>query len=142
MGVVYDNLAWCDTFIFSTSNRWGSHSALGQKIIERMNTLENRATTYGEPYPLRGKKLGVVVTGQHWQTGKVGNHLLEVFRWFGFATQPGDANFLGWQRTRDPFIEQVGNNKPVVEKWEQSPQGLTAIETWVRAVATSNTVYV
>jgi hypothetical protein len=67
---------------------------------------------------------------------------LEVFRWFGFATQPDDANALGWQRTRDPFIEQVGNNRPIVEKWEQSPQGISAIETWVRAVATSRTVYV
>ena len=142
MGLVYDNLAWCDTFIFSTSTRWGSQSALAQKIIERMNTLENRATTYGEPYPLRGKKLGVVVTGQHWQTGKVGNHLLEVFRWFGFATQDGDANFLGWQRTRDPFIEQDGNNQPVVERWEQTPRGIEAVDLWAREVATSRTVYV
>lgn len=142
MPVVYDNLAWCDTFIFSTSNRWGSHSALGQKIIERMNTLENRAVTYGEPYPLRGKKLGIVVTGQHWQTGRVGNHLLEVFRWFGFATQEDDANFLGWQRTRDPFIEQDGNNKPIVERWENTPGGMKAIQTWAEAVATSRTVYV
>ena len=142
MSVVYDNLAWCDTFIFSTSNRWGSHSALGQKVIERMNTLENRATTYGEPYPLRGKKLGVVVTGQHWQTGRVGNHLLEVFRWFGFATQPDDATLLAWQRTRDPYVEQVGNNKPVVEKWENTPDGIRAIEKWALSVATARTVYV
>lgn len=142
MPIIYDNLAWCDTFVFSTSTRWGSHSALAQKIIERMNTLENRATTYGEPYPLKGKRLGVVVTGQHWQTGRVGNHLLEVFRWFGFATQPDDATVLAWQRTRDPFIEQVGNNRPVVERWEQTPEGLRAVETWARAVATSKTVFV
>lgn len=48
----------------------GSHSALCQKIIERMDTLENRASSYGEPYPLRGKKLGVVATGLHWHTGR------------------------------------------------------------------------
>ena len=65
-----------------------------------------------------------------------------VFRWFGFATQEDDANFLGWQRTRDPFIEQDGNNKPIVERWENTSGGMKAIQTWAEAVATSRTVYV
>ena len=82
------------------------------------------------------------MTGQHWQTGRVGNHLLEVFRWFGFATQPDDATLLAWQRTRDPYVEQVGNNKPVVEKWENTPEGIRAIEKWALSVATARTVYV
>jgi len=142
MGVVYDNLEWCDTFIFSTSTRWGSQSALAQKVIERMNTLENRATSYGEPYPLLGKKLGIVVTGLHWHTGKVGLHLLETLRWFGFATQSDDANVIAWQRSRDPFFEHPDNDKPYAEKWEDSRDGQDALRKWATAVATSTTTFV
>ena len=142
MGVIYDNLKWCSTFVLSTSTRWGSHSALCQKIIERMNTLENRAVSYGQPYPLKGKKLGIVVTGLHWHTGKVGSHLLETMRWFGFATQPDRSNVLAWQRSRDPFFEHPDNDKPYVERWETTPQGIAAAEDWARAVLTSGTVFV
>jgi multimeric flavodoxin WrbA len=142
MPVIYDNLAWCDTFIFSTSTRWGSQSALAQKVIERMNTLENRAVSYGEPYPLLGKRLGIVVTGLHWHTGKVSEHLLETLRWFGFATQPDKSNILAWQRSRDPYFEHPDNDKPYVERWENTERGQEAVREWARAVATSNTLFV
>jgi hypothetical protein len=72
--VIYDGLKWADTVVFCTSTRWGSHSALAQTIIERMDTLENRGASWGEPYPMEGKRLGVVVGGLHWKTGAVAHH--------------------------------------------------------------------
>jgi len=140
MPVVYDNLAWCDTFIVSTSNRWGSHSAVLQNIIERMNTLENRGSSWGEPYPLRGKRLGVVVTGQHWKTGEVARHLLDALKWWGFAI--GDGCALTWQRSNDPFFEQPDNNLPYEQKWALTQRGHEAIERFARSVDTATRVVV
>ena len=45
---IYDGIEESDIIIFSTATRWMSHSALMQTIIERMNTLENRSSGYGE----------------------------------------------------------------------------------------------
>ncbi len=70
MPIIYDGLKWADTVLFCTSTRWGSHSALAQTIIERMDTLENRGASWGEPYPMEGKRLGVVAGGLHWKTAQ------------------------------------------------------------------------
>jgi hypothetical protein len=31
---------------------------------------------------------------------------------------------------------------PIVERWENTPEGMKAVEKWARAVATARTVYV
>ena len=142
MPVIYDALAWCDTAIFTTSVRWGSRSALCQKVIERMDTLENRGASYGEPYPLRGKKLGVVVTGLHWKTGEVATGLMEALRWFGFATTPDDACVLAWQRSNDPMFEHPDNDRPHVETWLRSPEGTAAVDKFSRSVSSASKVWV
>lgn len=105
---VYDGLAWCDVVVWGTSVRWGSHSALMQTIIERMNTLENRHVVYGEPNPLWGKRCGVVVTGQHWRSVEVANRLVEVFDLYGFRTSPSCV--LAWQAEGDMEVELEDNN--------------------------------
>ena len=125
MPVIYDGLKWADTVVFATSTRWGSHSALAQTIIERMDTLENRGSSYGEPYPMEGKRLGVIAAGLHWKTGSVAQHLTEVFRWFHF-TVPDDGA-LAWQYTKDTSYEQPGLVKPAVESWLNTPQGQAAV---------------
>lgn len=112
MPVIYDGLAWADVVVFATSVRWGSHTALMQTIIERMNTLENRHTVYGEPNPLKGKRCGVVVTGQHWKSQDVASRLVEVFSLYGFTTS--SSSVLAWQRTEDMNEEQLDNNAPIV----------------------------
>ena len=142
MPVIYDGLAWADTVLFTTSNRWGSHTAVMQNMIERMNTLENRASSYGEPYPLRGKRMGVVVTGLHWKTAEVGANLHTTLAWWGFATQPDASNVLAWQRSRDPFFEHPDNDRPYVQKWELSAAGREAVNRFADAVASARTTIV
>jgi multimeric flavodoxin WrbA len=142
MGAIYDGLEWCDALVFVTSNRWGSHSALAQRIIERMNTLENRGSSYGEPYPLHYKKLGIIVAGLHWETARIGQHLLSVLRWFGFATCPDESNVLTWQRTRDMYFEHPDPDKPYALHWASTPTGQQAIAKWADAVITGDHVLV
>lgn len=127
MPVIYDALAWADTVIWITSTRWGSHSAVMQNIIERMDTLENRGASWGERYPLQGKKCGVIVAGLNWKSGVVAAHLQDVFRWFKF-TVPQSNGALVWQRTNDVHFEQPGSNKPFCEAWLRSPEGLAAVD--------------
>lgn len=112
MPVIYDGLEWADIVIFATSVRWGSHSALLQTIVERMNTLENRATVYGEKNPLNGKRCGVIVTGQHWQSQEVAARLINMFGLYGFDANP--AATLVWQFTSDMNEEQTKNNAPAL----------------------------
>lgn len=133
MPVIYDGLRWADTVLFCTSTRWGSHSALAQTIIERMDTLENRGSSYGEPYPMEGKRLGVIAAGLHWKTGSVAQHLTEVFRWFHFTVP--DEGALAWQYTKDTSYEQPGLLKPAVESWLNTPQGQAAVVAFGRALA-------
>jgi multimeric flavodoxin WrbA len=141
MPAIYDGLEWCDTFLFSTSNRWGTHSAVAQNIIERMNTLENRGASLGEPYPLHGKRLGVIVSGLHWKTANVAKNLVETLKWWGFATA-GDDSILAWQRSPDPFFEHPDNDEPYTEKWLKTERGRFAVSRFVNAVSHANKIAV
>ena len=131
MPVIYDAINNSDIIIFSTSNRWMNHSALLQKIIERMNTLENRVSVYKEKSPLKGKRCGVIVTGQHYQSQQVAAKLLEVFSLMGF-TSSLDEMFT-WQKTWNMNKEQ-GNtsNNLFVEKYLETPAGENQIKDFIK----------
>ena len=115
MGIIYDGINSADLVLFSTSTRWMSHSSLMQKIIERMDTFENRAASFGEENPLKNKFCGVVVTGQHYQTQKVAENLQTVMRFMGFKVPVDSA--LVWQNTLDMNLEQDENNFNSMKKY-------------------------
>lgn len=133
MPVIYDAIFESDIVIFSTSNRWMNHSALMQKIIERMNTLENRVSVYKEKSPLQGKKCGVVVTGQHYQSQEVASKLLEIFSLMGFNINLN--SMFTWQKTNNMNKEQ-GNtsNKEFVENYLNSSSGQTQIKDFITSL--------
>jgi multimeric flavodoxin WrbA len=133
MPVLYDGIADADVVLWATSVRWMSHSSLLQRVIERMNTLENRASVYGEANPLAGKLAGVLVAGQHYEGQKVAICLQEVFIRLGF-TVPLDAQMV-WQRTFDLNVEQGdGSNRPHVGLHLVSPAGRGQITRFVEAL--------
>lgn len=132
MGIIYDALEWCDVIIWGTSVRWGSHSALLQKIIERMNTLENRQVVYGEKNPLKDKKCGVVVTGQHYKSQQVADHLLTQFGWFGFTVNSSYS--FTWQRSLDPRLEQEDDNNDPLDKFLKSDEGKRQVESFLKGL--------
>ena len=132
MGQIYDALEWCDAVVWGTSVRWGSHSALMQKIIERMNTLENRHTVFGEDNPLEGKKCGVVVTGQHYEAPKVAEHLLTQFSWFGLEAP--QANSFTWLKSQDIHEEQEGDNRPDLLGYLKTSEGGEHLVRFVKEV--------
>lgn len=126
MNIIYDALDWCDLVMWGTSVRWGSHSALMQKIIERMNTLENQQTLHGEKNPLEGKKCGVIVTGQHYKAQSVADHLITQFGWFGFDTDPSYT--FTWQKSQDIHQEQEDDNNDPLDTYLKSKEGKAQVE--------------
>lgn len=122
MPVIYDGIDESDIIIFSTSVRWMSHSALFQKIIERMNTLENRHSVYGEKNPLSGKKAGIIVVGQHYQSQKVAGSLSETMTLLGF--QCSNSSIFSWQKSHNMNEEQAEKtNISNVAKYIETKEG-------------------
>jgi len=133
MSILYDAFEQADVVLFCTSVRWMSHSALMQTIIERMNTLENRVTVYGEKSPLEGKKCGVITVGQHYKAQDVAEHLMEVMELMGFEV-PANAMFV-WQKTLDMNKEQgnTSNNK-FVKNYMESDSGKSQLKNFLEAL--------
>ena len=133
MPAIYDGIKWANTVVFTSSTRWGSHSALAQKVIERMDTLENRHASYGEPNFFAGKTLGVVMGGLHWKTGRAATQLGEVFAEMGFTVNLPHG-VLAWQRSRNPNFEHPDQDRPYVLAWLSTPEGVQAVSTFVDAL--------
>jgi multimeric flavodoxin WrbA len=133
MPVIYDGLGWCDVVLFTSSVRWGSHTAVMQRVIERMNTLTGRATTWGEAEPLAGKRVGVIVAGFNWRVQQVGLRLAEVLDEMGVGFLVPVGGVLTWQASADPYEEQVGEVKPDVEAWLSSTYGQAQVDRFVQA---------
>ncbi len=132
MSIIYDAIEWADVVLWGTSVRWGSHSALLQKIIERMNNLENRKTAYGEKNPLEGKKCGIIVTGHVYKVQAVAYHLSEVFSIIGFDMHPD--NVFTWQRSLDPRLEQEDDNNDPLDKFLKSNEGKRQVESFLKGL--------
>jgi len=130
MPVLYEGFDWADVVVFGTSTRWESHSALLQKIIERMTNLQNRNVVYGEPNPLAEKKCGVVVTGHNAKSQSVASHLLEVFQWLGF-----DTNIfyqIVWQKTDNLHSEvPEKTDLPALEDYFKTPDARQMVSEFV-----------
>ena len=133
MPIIYDAFRDSDIVLFCTSVRWMSHSAVMQTIIERMNTLENRVTVYGEESPLKDKKCGVVTVGQHYKAQDVARHIMEVMGFMGFQA-PDDAMFV-WQKTLDLNKEQGdSSNIGAVKSYLETSKGQQQLEKFLAAL--------
>ncbi len=134
MPVIYDGLEWCDVALFTTAVRWGSHTAVMQRVIERLNTLTGRATTWGEGLPLAGKRVGVIVGGFNWRSRQVGLRLAEVLEELSVGFEVPAGAVLTWQLEYDPYVEQEEAIRPEVRDWLKSPIGAVKVQSFARAL--------
>ena len=98
-----------DAVIFFASVRWGSANAVYQKVIERLNWLENRHTTLEEENILSNKVAGIVLTGHNWNVKNELEKQKQVLRFYGFEV-PNETSFY-WQWTHDPNDETAEGYK-------------------------------
>ena len=108
-----------DAIVFFGSQRWGNVNAIYQKIIERLNWIENMHTALGEPSTIKKKKAGLVLLGQNWSVAESVQFQQRVLNFFGFET-PSEL-FIGWQFTRDSKDENL-------KSYEQAP--VTFEKSW------------
>jgi multimeric flavodoxin WrbA len=83
MQQVYDAVLACDILILSTPIRWNNHSALIQKFVERMNTIENQYSWFGNRM-IKDKVAGLIIIGHVDGIQHVAGNLMNFFSWLGF----------------------------------------------------------
>lgn len=99
-----------DAVIFFVSVRWGQTNAVYQKLIERLDWLENRHTTLNEPSVIDKISSGMVLIGQNWNGSNVLNVQKQVLTFYGFDTRD-EKLFWNWQFTNDIFDESQDSYK-------------------------------
>lgn len=105
-----------DCVIFFASVRWGQANGIYQKLIERLNWLENRHTTLGESNIIKDIDAGFIAIGHNWNGSVVVNTQQKVLNFFGFKT-PKEL-FFNWQYTTDALDETQQGYKKDPEVFE------------------------
>lgn len=106
----------CDTVVFFSSVRWGQANGYYQKLIERLDWLENRWSALGETNILAGKKAGFICVGQNWNGAQVVITERKVLSFYGFDTP--SCLFGHWQYTDDELDETLISYKRAIDKFE------------------------
>lgn len=119
MQKVYDAVLDCDVLILATPIRWNNHSALVQKFVERMNSIENQYSWFGNRM-IRNKVAGLIIIGHVDGIQHVAGNLLNFFSWLGFHIP--DAAIVSWVGEYDEDTtkdwEQLQANKYTREDLE------------------------
>ena len=98
--------------VFLGSIRWGQANAYYQKLIERLNWIENRHTTLGERNIVEGIESGFIFIGQNWNGANVVKLQKQVHEFYGF--KPVDELYFNWQFTNDENDESKESYKEAV----------------------------
>lgn len=102
-------LLQADAVVFLGSVRWGQTNAIYQKLIERLDWIENRWTTLGERNIIEGIESGFIFIGQNWNGSEVVKTQKQVHEWYGFKTV--DDLYFNWQYTTDTEDESKDSYK-------------------------------
>jgi len=106
-----------DVVIFFISVRWGQANSFYQKLIERLNWIENRMTTLEEENIVEGKEAGCVVIGQNWNSEQVMETQKQVYEFYGFEV-PDELSFY-WQYTQDILDESQDSYEEAPKKFSE-----------------------
>lgn len=98
--------------VFLGSIRWGQANAIYQKLIERLDWIENRHTTLGERNIVKDIETGFIFLGQNWNGVEVAKLQKQVHEFYGF--KPVDDLYLSWQYTEDVYDESKDSYKDAV----------------------------
>lgn len=102
----------CNVVVFMGSIRWGQANAIYQKLIERLDWIENRHTTLGERNVVKDIESGFIFIGQNWNGAEVVKLQKKVHEFYGF--KPADQLYFNWQYTDDMYDESQDSYKDAV----------------------------
>lgn len=95
--------------IFFGPVRWGQMNSIYQKLIERLNWIENRRTSLQEGNIVGNIKAGIITLGHNWRGKEVVNTQKDVFKFFGFKV-PEEISWH-WQYSSNPNLESLDSYK-------------------------------
>ena len=75
-----------DCVVFFASVRWGSANMFYQKLIERLNWINNRYIPYGEPNIIKDTGSGFIIVGQHQYGEEIVKLQCDNHDYYGFKT--------------------------------------------------------
>jgi nitrite reductase/ring-hydroxylating ferredoxin subunit/multimeric flavodoxin WrbA len=109
---------WADAIIVTTSIRWGAPSSLYQKMVERMNCIQNQETIANR-HLMRNKAAAFIITGGQDNIQAVAGQMLGFFAELGcqFPQFPYIAHSRGWS------AEDMENNVRYVETSQDLHEG-------------------
>jgi multimeric flavodoxin WrbA len=87
MKKIYDAIIGADIVILATPVRWNNCSSIMQKLIERLNCVENQYSVFNKRL-IKDKVAGAVVIGHEDGAQHVGGNLLNFFTFMGFNIPP------------------------------------------------------
>jgi len=104
--------------IFFGPVRWGQMNGIYQKIIERLNWIENRKTTLQEGNIVKNIKAGIIALGHNWKAKEVVETQKEVFKFFGFKV-PDELSWF-WQFSTNENLETAESYKKDAKEFEKT----------------------
>lgn len=102
--------------IFFGSVRWGQMNAYYQKLIERLDWIENRHTTLQENNIIKNIKAGIIAVGQQWNGAEVIKTQKQVLKFYGFNV-PEQLSW-NWQYSDNPHLETKESYKNAVKAFD------------------------
>lgn len=106
-----------DAVMFFVSIRWGQTNSVYQRLIERLNWIENRWTTLEEDNIIKGKDVGIIAIGQNWNGANVIEVQKQVLDFYGFNLV--DDLCFNWQYTKDTLDESQKSYKDAPKAFEK-----------------------
>ena len=104
--------------IFFGPIRWGQMNGIYQKLIERLNWIENRKTSLQEGNIVKDIKAGIITVGHNWRGKEVVDTQKEVFKFFGFKV-PNELSWH-WQYSKNENLESLESYKQDIKAFEKS----------------------
>lgn len=89
--------------VFLGSVRWGQANAIYQKLIERLDWIENRWATLKEANVVKDIESGFIFIGHNWNVREVVKTQKQVHTFYGFKPVP--ELYFGYQYTEDSLDE-------------------------------------
>jgi len=106
-----------EVVMFFVSVRWGQTNAYYQKLIERLNWMENRHTTLGENNVVKDIDAGIILIGQNWNGENVLKTQKQVYEFFGFNV-PKELSW-NWQYTSNSNDESKRSYRNAPKAFEK-----------------------
>jgi multimeric flavodoxin WrbA len=94
-----------DCVMFFASVRWGQANMYYQKLIERLNWINNRFVPLGEDNVIKNIESGFMIVGQHYGGEPIAENQMAMHDYFGFRVNP--ALYSYWQAEDINFDDET-----------------------------------